>query len=105
MKKIILGLVLVILFSGTAQAGTLFGRIINDNGKPLAKVGIIFCDKDTVMTNEFGGYRIELPDGERELKVKIKGISYVSDRIKIFSPTTKQNWKLQTKEKRLTKIK
>lgn len=104
MKKVILGLILMFIFYGVASAGTLFGRIILENGRPLAKTQIIIEGKET-KTNEFGGYKIQLNDGERELTAVINGTSFVSEMIDIYSPRTKQNWRIDNKGKRLIKIK
>ena len=104
MKKLILGIILIPLFYGVSYGGTLSGRIINDNGSSLAKTKITF-EGTEIITNEFGGYRVELPDGEGELKVKIGDAQYTSEKIKIFSPETKQNWRIDVKGKKLIKIK
>ncbi|MEW6584515.1 MAG: hypothetical protein AB1442_02770 [Nitrospirota bacterium] len=103
MKTILLSLAIVLLLSDTAGAGALFGRIIDDNGRPVAKSAIAIEGANTV-TNEFGGYRVVLPDGERELAVTINNVSYVSERIGIYSPETKQNWRIDYKTRRLLKI-
>lgn len=103
MKRIILGLLLVPLFYGVASAGMLYGRIIQEDGRPLAKTRIIIEGKK-VITNEFGGYVVDLSDGERELNVLLNGASYTSEKIKIYSPRTKQNWRIDRREKRLIKI-
>lgn len=103
MKKLIYGLILVFLFSEIASAGTLFGRIIQENGRSLAKTKIIIEGEDMV-TNEFGGYKVELPDGERELNVMINDIPFTSEKIKIYSPKTKQNWRIEYGQKRLIRI-
>jgi hypothetical protein len=109
MKKIFSVLVLVILFSGIVMAGALFGRILQENGKPLAKTVITIEDeksfKKSIKTNEFGGYSVELPDGERELKVTINNVQYTSEMIMIFSPKTRQNWKIENQNKKLMKTK
>ena len=148
MKKMILILIWVFLFQGIASAGILFGRIIKEDGKPLAKTKVIFgvidittnafedykvelndgkrelqvvikiIKKDgkfpaktkgifeviEITTNAFGGYRIELNDGERELQVVIVEEEYTSERIRIYSPETKQNWRIDKNQKRLRKI-
>jgi len=103
MKKAILGLVFTLLFCEIVSAGMLYGRIIKEDGTPLANTKIFIEDKE-IITNEFGGYAIGLPDGERELNVVINGISYISEHIIIYSPETKQNWRIDSGEKRLIKI-
>ena len=104
MTKLILGIIFLPLFYGVAFGGTLTGRIILENGNPLAKTKIAIEGRD-VITNDFGGYRVEIPDGERELNVKIGDSPYTSEMIKIFSPETKQNWRINTKDSRLIRIK
>ena len=61
--------------------------------------------KKSIKTNEFGGYSVELPDGERELKVTINNVQYTSEMIMIFSPKTRQNWKIENQNKKLMKTK
>ncbi len=148
MKKMILVLILVFLFQGIASAGILFGRIIKEDGKSLAKTKVIFgvirittnafgdykvelndgelelqvviklikedgtplaktkviFEVIEVTTNAFGGYKVELNDGECELHVVINNEKYTSERIRIYSPETKQNWLINENEKRLRKI-
>ena len=80
----------------------LTGRIIGGDGKPLSKTSIIIQGIE-VMTNEFGGYEVQLPDGERELNVDIQGKSFRTQKISIYSPQTKQNWRIDPTEKLLKK--
>ena len=96
-------LMVTFLLCTTATAGILSGRIIKENGTSLAKTKIAVEGKG-VVTNEFGGYEVELKDGERELNVVIDNVPYTSERILIYSPRTNQNWRMQFKEKRLIKI-
>jgi len=103
MKKMILVLIWVFLFQSIAFAGLLFGRILKEDGKSLAKTKVIFEGIETT-TNAFGGYKVELKDGERELLVVINGEEYTSEKIRIYSPETKQNWLIDKKKKRLRKI-
>lgn len=103
MKKMILILIWVFLFQGIASAGILFGRIIKEDGKPLAKTKVIFRAIG-ITTNAFGGYKVELNDGECELQVVINKEEYTSERIRIYSPETKQNWRIDENQKRLRKI-
>jgi hypothetical protein len=102
-KRALLGVILVILFYGIASAGMLTGRIIKEDGKSLSKTEISIKGK-RIVTNEFGGYEIELPDGEQILEVKIGNESYSSDKIIIYSPKTPQNWRIDTKNKKLIKV-
>jgi len=104
MKKMILVLIWVFLFQGIASAGILFGRIIKEDGKPLAETKVIF-EGIEITTNAFGGYKVKLNDGERELKVVINEEEYTSEEIRIYSPETKQNWRIDEKKKKLRKIK
>lgn len=78
----VLGFVLMVTFllCATATAGILSGRIIKENGTSLAKTKIAVEGKG-VVTNEFGGYEVELKDGERELNVVIDNVPYTSERI------------------------
>jgi len=103
MKEICWALVFTLLFCGIGSSGMLYGRIIKEDGSPLANTKIFIEDRK-VITNEFGGYAIELPDGERELNVVINNTSYVSESVIIYSPKTKQNWRIEPREKRLRKI-
>ncbi len=103
MQKMILCLLLVLLSCGPTSAGILGGRIIREDGSSLAKTEIVIEGKHT-MTNEFGGYAVELTDGERELNVVIDGTAYTSERITIYTPRTKQNWRLSHQEKKLIRI-
>jgi hypothetical protein len=103
MNKLILGVIFMFLFYGTAFAGILFGRIIKEDGRPLAKTKITIQGEETV-TNEFGGYKVKLNDGEDELSVVIDNTSYTSERILIYSPETKQNWRIDPRGKKLIKI-
>jgi hypothetical protein len=102
-KRVVSGLMLVFLFYGIASAGILSGRIVKEDGSPLAKTEVYIKGK-RIITNEFGGYEVELQDGEQEMEVKIGGESYSSERIIIYSPKTRQNWRIDTKNKRLFKV-
>jgi hypothetical protein len=86
-----------------AFAGTLSGRIIKEDGKSLAKTKIIIEGKE-ITTNDFGGYQVELPDGERELRATIENVNYTSEKVLIYSPKTEQNWRMDSKSKKLVKI-
>ena len=103
MKKMILVLIWVFLFQGIASAGVLFGRIIKEDGKSLAKTKVIF-EGIEITTNAFGGYKIELNNREHKLPIVINKKEYTSEKIRIYSPETKQNWRIDEKEKRLRKI-
>ena len=103
MRRIIFGISMVILFCGLALGGVLTGRIIKEDGSPLSKTKIIIEGRK-VVTNEFGGYAVKLPDGEHELRIVIDGISYTSESINIYSPRTKQNWRIDHRKRRLIKI-
>jgi len=103
MKKVISGPLLVLLLYGIAQAGMLSGRIIQENGNSLANAEITIQGRN-VKTNAFGGYAVELSDGIHELNAVIHGASCTSDAITIYSPKTKQNWRLDRKQGRLIKI-
>ncbi|CAD7780095.1 hypothetical protein DMNBHIDG_02257 [Candidatus Methanoperedenaceae archaeon GB37] len=48
--------------------------------------------------------QLDYQDGEHELNVIINDICYPSERIKIYSPRTKQNWRIDPREKKLIKI-
>lgn len=102
-KRALLGVILVFLFYGIASAGMLSGRIIKEDGKSLSKTEISIKGK-RIMTNEFGGYEVELPDGEQNIEIKIGDKSYTSDKIIIYSPKTRQNWRIDTKNKKLIKV-
>ena len=91
------------LVCGPASAGILTGRIIREDGKSLSKSKVVIDGKET-QTNDFGGYQVELSDGERALKVVIDNVTYASDKILIYSPRTEQNWRIDPKNKRLIKI-
>jgi hypothetical protein len=95
--------ILLLLLYQQAYAGILSGRIITEDGKSLSKTRITIDGQET-MTNEFGGYQVESADGERELKVVIDNVAYTSDKVLIYSPKTEQNWRIDFKGKRLTKI-
>jgi len=57
-----------------------------------------------ITTNAFGGYKVELNDGEHELQVVINEEEYTSEKTRIYSPETKQNWRIDENQKRLRKI-
>lgn len=73
--------------------GTLSGRIIREDGSPLFKTEMHIEDKK-IMTNESGGYTVELPTGTKKLTVKSGDKEYRSEDIMIYSPGTVQNWKI-----------
>jgi len=99
---IIVAIILMMLCQN-AFAGTLSGRIIKEDGKSLAKTKIVIEGKETT-TNDFGGYQVQLSDGERELKVTIDNVNYTSEKVLIYSPKTEQNWRVDSKSKKLIKI-
>jgi hypothetical protein len=86
-----------------ATAGLLSGRIIQENGASLAKVKVVVEGQEFV-TNDFGGYEVELKDGARQLNMVIDNTPYTSETISIFSPRTSQNWRMDVKAKKLIKI-
>lgn len=121
MKKMILVLILVFLFQGIASAGILSGIIKKEDGKFLTKTKVIFerkeittnaegqeittiTERKEITTNAFGGYKVELKDGEHELQVVINEQEYTSEKIRIYSPETKQNWRIDENERKLRKI-
>ena len=65
-----------------ATAGPLSGRIIQENGASLAKAKVVVEGKEFV-TNEFGGYEVELKDGARQLNMVIDNTPYTSETIPI----------------------
>jgi hypothetical protein len=91
------------LVCADAAAGILSGRIIKEGGSSLAKAKIVIEGKE-IVTNEFGGYEVDLRDGERELRVVIDNAPYTSEKILIVSPRTSQNWRMNSTQKRLIKI-
>ena len=93
----------MVALAGSAEAGTLTGRIIRDNGASLSGSSLTIQGV-AVTTNQFGGYEVQLPDGEYELTVTVDGQPYRTDPIRIYSPQTKQNWRLNPNAKRLEKI-
>ena len=95
--------IILMMLCQNASAGTLSGRMIKEDGKSLAKTKIVIEGKETT-TNDFGGYQVELPDGERELKATIGNVNYTSEKVLIYSPKTEQNWRIDSKSKRLIKI-
>jgi len=96
-------MVLMLLLCTHAAAGLLSGRIIQENGASLAKARVVVEGKELV-TNEFGGYEVELQDGTRQLNMVIDNTPYISETISILSPRTSQNWRMDVKAKRLIKI-
>lgn len=102
-RNVLFAVIMLILLGTNAFAGTLSGRMIKEDGKSLAKAKIQIDGKE-IMTNDFGGYQVELPDGERELQVTIDGVNYTSERVLIYSPKTEQNWRIDFKSKKLVKI-
>ena len=95
--------VMLMMFCGNAFAGTLSGRMIKEDGKSLARAKIQVEGKETT-TNDFGGYQVELPDGERQLSVTIDNVNYTSEKVLIYSPKTEQNWRIDSQSKKLIKI-
>jgi hypothetical protein len=57
-----------------------------------------------IRTNAFGGYRLDLPEGLQQLSVTIRGASYILGPVRIYSPETKQNWRIDPGSMRLIKI-
>lgn len=104
MQKAMMRLILISFFYGAAFAGSLSGRIIDKNGNSLANLEIKIEGKK-VKTNAFGAYKVNLKDGKRKLTVEIFDQAYYTDEITIYSPATKQNWRVDKKNKRLIKIK
>lgn len=104
-KTVLIGGVMatIVALAGSPKAGTLTGRIIRDNGASLSGSKITL-QGITVTTNQFGGYEVQLPDGEYELVVTVDGQPYRTDPIRIYSPQTKQNWRLNPSAQRLEKI-
>lgn len=103
MRFIITVFIFLSFTMAVAYAGDMSGRIIKDDGSPLASADIS-VDNGNFKTNEFGGYRVNLQDGERELKIKIGEVSYTSEIIKIYSPEVKQNWKVDSKNRKFIKV-
>lgn len=97
------GIMTMVALAGSTEAGTLTGRIIRDNGESLSASNLTIQGIG-VTTNQFGGYEVQLPDGEYELTVTVDGQPYRTDPIRIYSPQTKQNWRLNPTAKRLEKI-
>ena len=121
MKKMILVLIFVFLFQGIGSAGILSGIIKKEDGKLLTKTKVIFerkeittnaegeeittiAERKEITTNAFGGYKVELQDGEHELQVVINEEEYTLETIIIYSPETKQNWRIDENERKLRKI-
>lgn len=103
MRFIISALVFLSFTMTVAYAGDLSGRIIKDEGSPLANTEVSI-DNEKIKTNEFGGYRVKLQDGKRELNIKFGGDDYTSEIINIYSPEVKQNWKVDSKNRKFVKI-
>jgi hypothetical protein len=95
--------IISMVFCQNAFAGTLSGRMIKEDGKSLAKTKIVIEGKE-ITTNDFGGYQVELPDGERELQATIENVNYTSEKVLIYSPKTEQNWRIDSQSKKLIKI-
>lgn len=93
----------LVLMTGALQAATLTGRIIRENGSSLSGSSLVI-QGTAVTTNQFGGYEVQLPDGEYELTVTVDGQTYRTERIRVYSPQTKQNWRLNPATKHLDKI-
>lgn len=102
MKKIFLLCCMCFFLAGPGWAGMLTGRIIGEDGKPLSKARITIQGNE-VMTNEFGGYEVKLPDGESELNVDIHGKTFRTPKITIYSPQIKQNWRIDPAQNLLRK--
>ena len=106
MRKIttvILGIIVTFLILSIASAATLYGIILQENGRPLVNANIKVNGKE-IRTNAFGGYRVDLSEGVQELSVTIRGASYTLGPVKIYSPETKQNWRIDPDSMRLIKI-
>ena len=106
MRKIttvLFGIMVTFLLCGNASAATLYGIILRENGRPLVNEEIIVEGK-TIRTNAFGGYRVDLPEGVLELRVGINGASYTSETVRIYSPETKRNWRIDPGSMRLIRI-
>jgi hypothetical protein len=104
LQRIVVFVVAMTFFlTADATAGILSGRIIKEGGSSLAKTRIVVEGKE-IVTNEFGGYEVDLRDGDRELKVVIDNAPYTSEKILIVSPRTSQNWRMNPAQKRLIKI-
>ncbi len=121
MKKMILVLIFVFLFQGIGSAGILSGIIKKEDGKLLTKTKVIFerkeittnaegeeittiAERKEIKTNAFGGYKVELQDGEHELQVVNNEEEYTLETIINYSPETKQNWRIDENERKLRKI-
>jgi hypothetical protein len=81
-------MVLTLCLCTHAAAGLLSGRIIQENGASLAKAKVVAEGKEFV-TNEFGGYEVELKDGARQLNMVIDNTPYTSEPIPT-PPTIRQ---------------
>ena len=109
MRSILFILIALLFFHEIPHAGTLTGRIIKENGNSLANIEIVIEGKK-VKTNVFGAYKVDIEDGKHELTVEIfteeySKVTFKSDEVTIYSPTTKQNWRVDKKSKRWVKIK
>jgi hypothetical protein len=113
MKMIAMVAVFVLLLCEAALPGVLYGRIIKEDGRALARTRIA-VETDTVTTNGFGGYEVRLADSTRTLTFRIMESdtvwnAYTTDPIRIYSPKTKQNWRMsrdrQSGDLRLIKVK
>lgn len=93
MRKLVMAFVIVVFLFDVSFAGLLYGRIMKADGKPLVNVKIKIENKE-ISTNAFGGYRIDLRDGNRKLNVVIGSTTYTTEEIRIYSPRTKQNWRI-----------
>ena len=100
---VIVGIMVTFLIFGIASGATLYGIILQENGQPLIHANIAVNGKE-IRTNAFGGYRVDLPEGMQELSMTIKGASYMLDPVRIYSPETKQNWRIDPGSMRLIKI-
>ena len=103
MITVILGVMVIFQIFGIASAATLYGIILQENGRPLVNADLVVKGK-VIRTNAFGGYRVDLNEGVHELSVTIKGASYMLGPVMIYSPETKQNWRIDPDSQRLIKI-
>lgn len=103
MNKIVLTVCMTLALAASLEAGTLTGRILRENGTSLSATTITIQGIE-VTTNQFGGYEVNLPDGSQELVVMVEGKTYRTDTLRIYSPQTKQNWRLNPASQRLEKI-
>jgi|GEM_PF-2988302 len=103
MKKILVFWCICLLLPGALWAGMLEGRIIRADGSSLSNKAIVIQGNE-IRTNQFGGYEVNLPDGDQQLSVSIDGQTYAAEGVRIYSPRTRQNWRLDQGKKLLRKI-